>query len=119
MRTEIPSLHALQVSFCLDTLSIYFNDITEVERAYPGSFRVILTTLAGGGVKTEKITIAPERGARFTRPLEHLFWYVFGWDLCPFHATAPTFAASALVDVLPPIFSPHTWYVYSGLLVRY
>ena len=37
----------------------------------------VFTLLLGGGGQNAKIVIAPEHGARFIRPLGHIFKYVF------------------------------------------
>ena len=78
----------------------------------------VLTSLTGG-VKIEKIAIAPGHGVRLFSPLGHLFWYVFAWDLLSSRATAFTFAALVMADVFALILCPHTWYVDCHHLAHY
>ena len=69
---ENPSLHVLQVSTCLHFVYIYFTDTDKVDYTHFGLILAGFDPSLRGGVKIEKIAIAPERGARSFRPFGHV-----------------------------------------------
>jgi len=63
------------------------------------------------GVRTAKIAIAPDCGARLLRPFGHRFWYVFARGSRFFCAVLFKPTVSAVVSVFRPLSHRYSWYV--------